>query len=111
MSFAQIDAADVIVAHQTFGYIAVARGKPVVMMSEDTPPHNSTSPNDIKFVASWEKYKHIVMYPYDIMDYDDTMRLFQEVSGSDDRIRSWRDAMIGVPIQNSIVVNSIERYL
>jgi len=111
LSFAQIDAADIIVAHQTFGYLAVARGKPVVMMAEGTPPHNSTNPNDTKFVASWEKYKHIVMYPYDVMDYDDTMRLFQEVSWSDDKIRLWRDTMIGVPFQGSLVVKGIEKYL
>lgn len=107
----QIDSADVIVANQTFAYIAVARGKPTVMMAEGAVPHNSASVDDLQYVNSWEEYKHLVMYPHDILDYDNIMALFNKVSKSDDSIREWRESMIGSPFDPKTVVAGVEEHL
>lgn len=111
MSYKEIDEADLVVSHQTHAYMAIARGKPVLMMSEKTPPRNGGSEDTFKFVSSWEKYKDLLIYPLDILEYDDTMGLIDRACSNDNDIADWRTRMIGEPFSPNIIVKTIKEYL
>jgi len=59
-----IDEADLVISHGTFAYLAIARGKRTIMYGQDVRPHDGVMPDKLRFVASWEKYKDYVRYPY-----------------------------------------------
>lgn len=111
-SYAQIDEADLVVSHQTFAHIAVARGVPTVMMGEDTPPRIGCEEHrDFKYVRSWEKYKDLLMYPLDILAEDDTLALFERAIRSDEDIAGWRARLIGGPFEPDRFIRTVEKYL
>ena len=111
LCYKEIDACDLVVSHQTFAYIAIARGKPTLMMSEETPPRNGGSEDTMKFVDSWDKYKEMLMYPLDILCADDTMGIIRRACASDTDIRDWRRRIIGEPFDARNVVQAVESYL
>lgn len=111
LTYADIDAADVVVSHQTFAYISIARGKPTIMMSEETPPRNGGSEDTFEFVRSWDKYKDLLMYPLDILVADDTMGLIHRAASTDCDIADWRTRNIGSPFDESAVVETVRSYL
>lgn len=111
LSFTEIDSCDLVVSHQTFAYIAIARGKPTLMMSEETPPRNGGSEETMKFVDSWDKYKDMLMYPLDILSVDDTMGLIRRACASDADIADWRRRIIGESFNGKNVVHVVESYL
>jgi len=111
-SYAQIDAADVVVSHQTFAYIAVARGVPTVMMSEQYPPRIGCEEyNTFQYVMNWEKYRDLLAYPLDILAEDDTLALFQRAVRSDEEIVNWRCRLIGEPFDPLQFVKKVKKYL
>jgi hypothetical protein len=110
-SVESIDAHDLVVSTQTLAYLAVARGKPTVMMGEQIPPHAGVNPDSLQFVASWEKYKDLLMYPLDILDTDEPFALLQMASRIDDPIREWRRMFIGKPFEPDLFSGRIEHYL
>lgn len=95
LSFAQIDAADVVVSHQTFLHLAVARGVPAVAMGEGEIPRYTLTDGQYVLANSWEKYRDMLMYPLDILTTNAPMELFQCAMTSDESIRNWRERMIG----------------
>lgn len=111
-SYAQIDDADVVIAHQTFAYIAIARGVPVIMMGEDVPPRMGCEEHrDFQYARSWKKYKDLLMYPFDILAADDVAALFQRAVQSDCEIADWRTRLIGEPFNGPRFVKLVEKYL
>lgn len=104
-SYAEIDEADLVVSYGTFAAMALARGVPVVGMGEDVPPHHGG-----KVVRHWEEYKSIMMYPADILKYEKTMLLFNQI-GIGDFARVWKRHMIGSPFDAAEFVKLVERYL
>src|SRR4030042_1386583 len=58
LTIREIDQADVVIGHQTFAYLAIARGKPTLMMREDLPPHTVWH-GKTQWVSSWAKYDDI----------------------------------------------------
>lgn len=111
-SHAEIDWADVVVAHQTMAYIAIARGAPTLMMDEDLPPMSGNAPNNIRLVKNWDKYKHLLMYPRDILSSEKTMNLIVEAArGNDAATWAWRDRFIGAPFNGDLFVDILESYL
>lgn len=105
-----IDKADVIVAHQTFGYLAAARGKPLIGLGEDLPPHTVHDPPKMKIARHWDRYKHLVRYPFDILDTLDASGLLQKVSASDYGAE-WRERMIGKPFDPQEFLKIVEGYI
>jgi hypothetical protein len=105
----EIDQADVVIGHQTFAYLAVARGKPTLMMREDLPPH-TVSHGQTVWVKSWEKYADIMMYPLDILA-GDTAELIQKACRGDALAAAWRERFIHAPFDPKYFVERLESYL
>lgn len=105
-SIGAIEQADVVIAHQTFAWLAVALGKPTLMMNEHLPPHNIRRP-----VRSWPKYQKILQYPLDLLHCKNPREEMAEACRSDERIRLWRERFIGQPFDGGRFVETLERYL
>lgn len=108
---AEIDAADVVVGSQTIAHTAIARGKPTVMMGEWTAPHEGNKPENLLFVKNWDKYKHLLMYPLDILSERNPLETIQSAAVSDAEIADWRERIIGRDFNGGKCVRIIEYYL
>lgn len=98
LCYDQIDDADVVVSHQTFLHLAVARGVPAVAMGEWYPPRYTLASGRSTQAKSWDKYKDLLMYPLDILaENTDTMDVLEQAIKSDHMIADWRRRMIGGP--------------
>lgn len=109
LAIREIDMADVVVGHQTFAYLSVARGKPTLMMREDLPPH-TVSHGQTVYAASWEKYADIMAYPLDILAGTPADVIRQACQG-DPAAAAWRERFIGVPWEPKKFVEKLESYL
>jgi len=110
----QIDHADVVVGHQTFLYLAVARGVPAVAMATDMPTHVQHRNKPVLWARNWKKYEHLLAYPYDIMDCknkEQTLSLLRRAVGCDEEISDWRKRMLGSPFRKDRFLAKVERYL
>jgi hypothetical protein len=112
IDYSQIDGADVVVSHQTFAYLAIARGVPTVMMGEDVPPRvGSPIKKDFRFAKTWNNYRDLLMYPLDILAVDDVRALLQIAISDDSMIADWRSRLIGKPFDPAYFVQRVESYL
>jgi hypothetical protein len=110
-SWSQIDSADIVVAHQTFAYIAVARGVPTLMMAEDMPAHLVPRANAVVNVRSWNKYSDRIAYPLDIMCSHNTFGMMGKAIVDDSEIAEWRSRMIGNAFDGNLFLEIIDDYL
>jgi hypothetical protein len=110
-SAAHVAENDVIIGHHTIACMAVAMGKPTIMMAEDTPPHNGTNESDLKFSEHFGDYKDLLMYPLDILSGDDTIELISRATRSDTEIYDWRNRMIGGAFDSKAVLDTVVSYL
>jgi hypothetical protein len=110
LSYAEIDKADVVVSHQTFAWLAVARGVPTVMMGEDMPTHTSPRRGSSLFAQNWNSYKDLLMYPLDILNYDDPLVVLEQSVHTDIDIVDWRTRMIGEQFDPVNFTRLIEDY-
>lgn len=112
VSYKEMDEADLVISHQTFAHLAVARGAPTIMMGEDNPPRvGSPIRGDFRYAQSFENYKHLLMFPLDILAEKDTLGLFKRAMSSDAEIADWRRRMIGEPFKPNRFVDVLESYL
>lgn len=102
--------ADVVVAHQTFAWIAVALGIPTVMMGEDVPPRTGNSEETFEYVRHWDDYKADLMFPLDILNGDPAETIGKACAGSAD-VEAWRERLIGEPFDGPRFVETLEAYL
>ena len=109
LTYTDIDAAEVVVSHQTFAYIALARGKHVVMMAEDVPPRNGGSEQDFRYVRSWDKYKDILMYPLDILNTCTPLDLIKNTEVNP-KVEDWKARHIGSEFNSQIVYDTVMKY-
>jgi hypothetical protein len=110
----QIDGADMVVAHQTFLYLAVARGTPAVAMATDMPTHVQHRRGPVLWARSWKKYEHLVAFPYDIMQCENkeqTLSLLRRAVRDDEEVTDWKRRMIGSPFRRDRFLAKIEKYL
>ena len=105
-----ITKADLVVAHQTFAYMAVALGVPTVMIGEDVPPRSGNSAGGFCYVDHWNDYKDYMIYPLDILD-DDVEETIQMAIESDEPIAEWKANFIGKPFDGNKFVDAIEERL
>ncbi len=108
LSYQEIDQADLVIGHQTFAYMAVARGVPTLMMGEWHAPRWGGTEEKLATVRSWEKYKDLLMYPLDILAEEDTPALLERAIRSDCDIADWRDRLIGRPFEPHRFVDVLE---
>lgn len=109
-SFKDILEADLVVAHQTFAYMAVALGVPTVMIGEDVPPRSGNREDGFKFVTHFEEYKAYLMYPLDILDEDVEETIAMAIS-TEEVIKDWKAEFIGKPFDGDKFVKCIEERL
>ncbi len=109
LAIKEIDAAEVVIGHQTFAYLAIARGKPTLMMREDLPPH-TVSHGQTVFAANWEKYADLMAYPLDILAGDPGKAL-QQACMDTPEAAAWRSRFISVPWNPQKFVETVESYL
>jgi hypothetical protein len=109
--YEQIDGADVVVAHQTFHWIAVARGVPAVAMAEDMPTHVQVRNAPVLWARNWRKYRDLLCYPLDILATGDVLGLLQRAATCDEPVRDWRKRMIGSQFRRKRFIEKLEEYL
>ena len=95
-SVTSIDKHDLIVSDMggTFAYLAVARGKPVVMYAQD---HTPRSDDGTQHVRGWDSYKDRVRYPVDIND-GPIDELAQIAGRGHPEVPAWKSLWIGDPL-------------
>lgn len=109
--YSQIDKVDIVVSHQTYAYMAVARGIPTVMMAEYMPTHSVKSDDNYVLAKQWDKYKDRLMYPLDILDCPDPLMLMHQACRDDSAIADWRERLIGEQFEPSILWGLIKEYI
>lgn len=107
----QIDMADVVVSHQTYAFMAVARGVPTVMMAEYMPTHTVRSDDGYAYAKQWDKYKDRIMYPLDILDCADPLMLLHQSCRDDSMIANWRERLIGQQFEPDTLWDKIKEYV
>ena len=105
----EIDAADVVIGHQTFAYLSVARGKPTLMMGEDIPPRTIYH-GTLSYVVNWEKYADLLMFPLDILQ-GETAEQIAKACKRNAKVTAWRNRFIGEPFDGAVFVQKLESYL
>lgn len=110
-STVMMNAADVVIAHQTFAWLAVARGVPCVMFAEDMPCHFRRSHDLYDDVECWNEVAPLFRYPLDLLCEDDTMELLTRAARSEAETADWKRRMIGDPFDSALFVKKVERYL
>jgi hypothetical protein len=108
--YSHIDAADMVVGTQTFAYIAVARGRPTLMMDEWVPPKAGNNEQAFAYIRDWGKIKDLMMYPLDLNTTGDVSALIKRAASTDADVREWRQRMIGPQFSPGKFVKSLESY-
>ncbi len=112
LNISMLDDYDLVVGHQTFAFMAVARGIPTLMMDEWQAPRNGKDDLSVVTVSSWEKYNNLVMYPLDLLTTSDAFGLMNEAIRSDEMIKDWKGGMIGdKAFDDRLVAQTIRNYL
>jgi hypothetical protein len=108
-SHEHIDHSDLVISTQTFQYIAVARGKPTIGMGEGISPLIGNSPETLQPALKWDEYKHMMMFPLDILDDTDTSNLVRAASLGCPEVSSWRERLVGNPYSDRNFLNIVEK--
>jgi hypothetical protein len=94
----EIDEADLVVAANTFLYMAVARGVPAISIRENSWPCYDRRGR--KRPQKWHEYHAFMKYPYDVSDYEDLGPIAAHVSQLR-YVSDWRKMWIGEPFDAS----------
>lgn len=100
-----IDQADLVVAEGTKGYMAVARGKPVVMFAQDYAPRTDDDPSQI---PGWDQLGPMLKYPISF-DADRFAEQAEAACAGSPETAEWRDRMVGRPWNPAGFVQLVER--
>jgi hypothetical protein len=103
--------ADVVIGHQTYAWVAVAMGIPVMMFAEDMPRHVRLRNGKYQDVPCWDKVNHLFRYPLDLLDFEDTEKALNDCVLSDDGIADWKRRMIGTAMTQDSLFGAVERHL
>jgi hypothetical protein len=106
----QIDQADVVVAHQTFLYLAVARGVPAVGIGTRLAAHLVPG-NDVIYAPNWDAYVDLLAYPLDLAEADDPMGMLEQAAAGDRAVDVWRERMIGESFDAERFLSQVNNYL
>ena len=109
--YRQIDKADVVVAHQTYLYMAVARGVPAVGLGTDMPTHLVPMGQHPQYARHWNDYVDDLAYPLDILQEADTLELLWRAIKREPVVGAWRGRMIGEPFDGERVRKIVRHYL
>ena len=110
-SIEQILSHDLVVGTQTYAFMAVALGKPTLMMDEWIAPRAGNSDEVFQYIRDWDKFKHLMMFPHDINATSDVPGLIEHVTRSDADILDWKARMIGDPFNPKAFHQTVLGYL
>ena len=83
--------ADLVVSNVgTYLATTVAQGKPCAAYGQDYPILDGHDDTNLRFSQNWDKYSHILRYPFDIEDGYGALEMAASTEASD-----WRDKFIG----------------
>ena len=106
-----MDRADLVISHQTYAWLAVAKGKPTLMMAEYVKPHSGNTEEGLRFVQHWHLYQKELMYPYDVLSGVPMDALVERASQTDLDILAWKARFMERPFDRKIVVDTIQSYI
>jgi hypothetical protein len=111
-SHKEIDQADLVIGTETYAYLAIARGKPTLMMAENIPPRIGNTPDNFDYVKSWDKYKDIMEYPLDALSPDkDLWTIMQSACQPRQDVQEWCKRMIGELFSPKELIKILEGYI
>lgn len=93
-SYAEIDAADLVIGEGMFLSLAVARGKPAIGMNQRLPQRANSS---LVTPKNWHKYNHLQAYPIDFDDDNLDELIARAVDES--QVSEWKQRFIGEQLQ------------
>jgi len=107
-SYADIDEADLVIASGTFAYMAIARGKPTIMLNQDTPSRDLVN-NQIATASRYAEYRDYMRYPFDVddsKDIEDVMQAALETEPAE-----WKQRFIGKQLRGRDFVPLLEELM
>jgi len=112
-STGEIDAADVVVGHQTFAWLAVARGKPLIMFGDKLIPHSGNRLDGFRWAKNYEAYREIMRYPLEVETdrNGDYLRRQIEQAMSQDVGEKWRKQFVGKQLDPKQFAKTVQKYL
>ncbi len=111
---AEILQADIVISAYTHAYMAIALGKPLLMMGERTRPHAG---NHLwtGWGEQWEKYKEYMEFPFNICDTefdpDKCLTMMTKAMQKNKKVEDWKKLFIGKPFDTDNFVDRVEAYL
>jgi len=111
---AEIEQADIVISAYTHAYMAVALGKPLLMMGEHTRPHAG---NHLwtGWGEQWEKYKDYMNFPFNVCDTDfdsaKALKMMRKAMAGSKEVEAWKQLFIGEPFNPDYFVDRVETYL
>lgn len=102
---------DLVVSKQTLAWTSVALGIPTIFMGEDICPKSGKDEEHIRKVLSWEKYKHLMMFPLDISKESISTLVPKASLRETDDVVKWKSLMIGNPFDEKAFVDVIKKFI
>ena len=109
----EIDKADLVVGHQTFAWLAVARGKPLIMFGDKLIPHSGNRLQGFRWAKNYEAYREIMRYPLEVETDQNGNYMREQIDQaiSQDVGAEWRKQFIGNQLDFIEFVTVIQKYL
>ena len=108
-SYADMDAADVVVAGQgTYPTLSIARGIPTVVAGAMLPPMYGFKHEPVHPLRRPERYRDYIRFPLD-GDADPLDEIIRAAGRSEQPIAEWKRRFIGKPLDEAAVVTLLER--
>jgi len=94
-NYGNIDEADLIISNGTLAYMAIARGKPTIMLGQDTCGRDVIGETVVR-AKSMGKYADYMRFPFDVDDHADLRRVMYEACNREPI--AWKRKFIGDPL-------------
>jgi hypothetical protein len=108
-----IDESDLVISHQTFAFMASARGKPLIMYGDDMRAIAANSWENLHWAAHYDDYRELLRYPLEAEAARSgrAFRAMIEQACSENVGAEWRKRMIGQSFDPENFVKTVEKYL
>ncbi len=115
LTYNDINNFDLIIGGFSLAYLAIALGKPVIMLGEGVMPHNTPRDGGRLILArNWDKYKDYMRYPYNIEEISSITEfndMIEKAIKPSSDYEKWRKRFIGKPFNGDYFVKRLKSYL
>lgn len=109
-TFDDIDNADLVIANGTLAYMAIARGKPTVMLNQLTQAKEPDIHARERFeAASVDKYEKYMRFPFDVENHSDLSKIMKDACRREPK--QWRKRFIGEQFDQVEFVKLIDGFM